>query len=117
MRIAELWDERGILYDKEKLNELIIVPDNAQYYAALGAVIFGEGENNHDRSFSGLIQLKTLVDTGGTSHNENNDTPLVSTPEELKAFKEDYTIKAFSPPKLTKKNHLFFRYRRRLNLI
>lgn len=103
MRIAELWDERGIVYDKEKIDELIVVPDNAQYYAALGAVIFGEGEANHDKSFAGLIQLKTLVDTGGTSHNENNDTPLVSSKEELEAFKQAYTIKAFTPPVLKKK--------------
>jgi len=101
MRISELWDERGIAYDRDKLDELIIVPDNAQYYAALGAVIFGEGEANHDKSFSGLIQLKTLVDTGGNSDNANNDAPLVSNPEELKAFKSQYTIKAFTPPKLT----------------
>jgi len=107
MRISELWDERGIEYDKEKINELIIVPDNAQYYAALGAVIFGEGEANHDKSFSGLIQLKTLVDTGGTGQNDNNDTPLVSSPEELKVFKEQYAIKAFTPPKLTKKTTCF----------
>ena len=103
MRISELWDERGIAYDKEKINELIIVPDNAQYYAALGAVIFGEGEDNHDKDFAGLIPLKTLVDTGGTSNNDNNDTPLVSSPEELKTFKDQYAIKDFTPPKLTEK--------------
>jgi len=103
MRISELWDERGIAYDKKKLNELIIVPDNAQYYAALGAVIFGEGEANHDKSFAGLIQLKTLVDTGGNSDNTNNDAPLVSSPEELKAFKSQYAIKPFTPPVLTEK--------------
>ena len=103
MRISELWDERGITYDKHNINELIIVPDNAQYYAALGAVIFGEGEANHDKSFSGLIQLKTLVDTGGNSDNANNDAPLVSSPEELEAFKTRYTIKAFTPPVLTEK--------------
>jgi len=103
IRIAELWDERGVDYDKERLDELIIVPDNAQYYAALGAVIFGEGENNHDRSFAGLIALKTLVDTGGASDNDNNDTPLVSSPEALEAFRAQYTIKAFTPPTLTEK--------------
>ncbi|HSR73916.1 MAG TPA: BadF/BadG/BcrA/BcrD ATPase family protein, partial [Sulfurovum sp.] len=107
MRISELWDERGIAYDKEKLEELIIVPDNAQYYAALGAVIFGEGEANHDKPFTGLIQLKTLVDTGGSTQKENNDAPLVSTPEELKAFKDAYTIKEFIPPVLTKKTTCF----------
>ena len=107
MRISELWDDRGIQYDKEKIDELIIVPNNAQYYAALGAVIFGEGENNHDKSFSGLIQLKTLVDAGGTGYNDNNDAPLVSSPEELKVFKEQYAIKAFTPPKLTKRTICF----------
>lgn len=107
MRISELWDERGVAYDKAKIEKLIIVPDNAQYYAALGAVIFGEGESNHDKSFTGLIQLKTLVDAGGMTQNENNDAPLVSTPEELEAFKVAYTIQAFIPPVLTQKTTCF----------
>ncbi len=103
MRIAELWDERGIAYDKAKLEELIIVPDNAQYYAALGAVIFGEGEANHDKCFGGLIALKTLVESSGVSQNDTVDTPLVQNEEELKAFKKRYTIPPFTPPKLTSK--------------
>ncbi len=107
MRISELWDERGVKYDKAKISELIIVPDNAQYYAALGAVIFGEGEANHDKPFTGLIQLKTLVDTGGVTQNENDDTPLISSPEELQVFQEQYTIKAFTPPVLTEKTTCF----------
>ncbi len=107
IRITELWDERGIKYDKEKINELIIVPDNAQYYAALGAVIFGEGEANNDKPFTGLIQLKTLVDTGGVTQNDNNDAPLVSSPQELQAFKDAYTIQEFNPPVLTEKTTCF----------
>jgi len=107
MRIAEIWDERGIVYDKEKIDTLINVPDNAQYYAALGAVIFGEGEANNDKSFNGLIQLKTMVDTGGATDNDNNDTPLVSSPQELQAFKESYTIQPFVAPILTKKTTCF----------
>ncbi|SFZ98511.1 FIG01087738: hypothetical protein [hydrothermal vent metagenome] len=107
MRISELWDEREIAYDRNKLKELILVPKNAQYYAALGAIIFGEGEANHKSSFSGLIQLKTLVDTGGVNQNDNIDKPLVSTPQELQEFKEKYSIKSFSPPELTKKTICF----------
>ena len=107
MRISELWDERGVVYDKKKIEELIIVPDNAQYYAALGAVIFGEGEASNEKRFSGLIQLKTLVDTGGITENENNDAPLVSSPEELKAFKDVYTIQDFMPPVLHQKTKCF----------
>jgi len=107
MRISEIWDERGVPYDKSKINALISVPDNAQYYAALGAVIFGEGEANNDKPFTGLIQLKTLVDTGGTTSNDNNDAPLVSSEEELKAFKDAYAIKPFTPPVLTEKTICF----------
>ncbi len=107
MRITELWDERGIPYDKDNINALINVPENAQYYAALGAVIFGEGEANHDQPFTGLIQLKTLVDTGGTTQNENNDTPLIQSQEELNTFKSDYAIKAFVPPLLSEKTTCF----------
>lgn len=107
MRITELWDERGIIYDKGNISELINVPDNAQYYAALGAVIFGEGEANHDKPFTGLIQLKTLVDTGGTTQNENNDSPLIQSDEELEAFKNDYAIQPFASPVLTEKTTCF----------
>ncbi len=107
MRISEIWDERGVTYDKKNINELVCVPDNAQYYAALGAVIFGEGEANNDKPFTGLIQLKTLVDTGGTNQNDNNDSPLISSQDELEAFKESYAIKPFSPPLLTQKTTCF----------
>jgi predicted CoA-substrate-specific enzyme activase len=107
MRIAEIWDKRGVAYDKANINTLVNVPDNAQYYAALGAVIFGEGEANNDKPFTGLIQLKTLVDTGGTTNNDNNDAPLVNSPEELQAFKDDYAIKDFAPPVLTEKTTCF----------
>ena len=100
-RIAELWDERGIIYDKTKIDELIIVPENAQYYAAFGAVVFGEGEANHELSFTGTLKLKTLVDSGSIQNSSNNDTPLVRDPAELQAFKEAYTIPPFQPVELT----------------
>ena len=107
MRIAEIWDERGVAYDKANINTLVNVPDNAQYYAALGAVIFGEGEENNDKPFTGLIQLKTMVESGSKTENDNNDSPLVNSSEELQAFKDAYTIKPFIPPTLTKKTTCF----------
>ena len=107
VRISELWEERGVEYDKSRVEELVVVPENSQYYAALGSVIFGEGEANHNKSFAGLISLKTLVDTGGVSTNSNSDAPLVSSEEELKAFKDEYSIKPFDEPKLTQKTTCF----------
>ncbi len=103
MRIAELWDDRGVEYDKQKLDELVFVPDNSQYYAALGAVIFGEGESNHDQDFTGLLKLKALVEGAGEGEKESDDTPLVESKEELEQFKKDYAIPQFTPPVLSKK--------------
>ncbi len=107
IRIAELWDERGVAYDKEKIDKLIIVPNNAQYYAALGAVIFGEGEASHSQSFNGLIALKTLVKESEAQWRKPNNTALVSSPEELKAFREHYSIEPFIMPSLTQKTPCF----------
>ena len=107
MRIAEIWNERGIEYDKANLHKLINVPDNAEYYAALGAVIFGEGEANNNKSFTGVVQLKTLVDTGGVTQNNSVDTPLIGSQKELDEFKKAYRLKPFTPLKLTKKRTCF----------
>jgi predicted CoA-substrate-specific enzyme activase len=97
LRIAQLWDERGIDYDPAHLDALVIVPENSQYYAALGAVIFGEGEAAHNQTFSGLLALKTLVESGGAVVNSRNDTPLAQSEAELAAFKKAYTVPAFTP--------------------
>ncbi|CAA6802865.1 MAG: FIG01087738: hypothetical protein [uncultured Sulfurovum sp.] len=102
-RIAELWDEREIAYDKENLESLIFVPKYALYYAALGAIIFGEGEVNKNKDFKGTLQLKTLVNSGGVSASARNDTPLIENQEELKTFKQNYAIPKFIAPKLSQK--------------
>lgn len=103
MRIAELWDERGVHYDADRMEELVIVPENAQYYAALGAVIFGEGEAAHDRAYPGLVALKTLVASGGSTQNSRHDSPLVQSEAELDAFKKAYSVPTFTPVKPDRK--------------
>ena len=107
MRISGLWDERGIEYEKDKLEELIIVPDNAQYYAAFGAVVFGEGEANHKARFKGTLQLKTLIRSGAVHSGSNQDTPLVNDEKELKEFKSKYEIPPFEPIKLTQRTECY----------
>ncbi|HTB73013.1 MAG TPA: BadF/BadG/BcrA/BcrD ATPase family protein, partial [Polyangiaceae bacterium] len=42
LRIPQTWKERGYDYPKDvPIEELIFVPKNSQYYAALGAVLYG----------------------------------------------------------------------------
>ncbi len=98
-RISELWDERNIPYDHNKLSELIHVPENALYYAALGSIIFGEGESTHQDRFDGLSELEKLIDSGTGSNNQYQDTPLVRSAEELAEFRAKYTIPKFIPKK------------------
>ena len=107
VRISALWDERGIDYDKTALEELIIVPENAQYYAAFGAIVFGNGESNHDKSFNGIIQLKTLVESGGVTSSARSDASLVTDQHELDTFKSAYTIPTFSPVELRQKTECY----------
>jgi len=107
VRIAALWEERGVTYAIDAMEELVIVPDNAQYYAALGAVIFGEGEANQEGAFAGLIPLRTMVESKNINHDAHVDSALVKSPEELDRFQQRYTIPPFVPPVLQKETDCF----------
>ena len=107
LRVSELWDERGVEYDPSQIKKLILVPSNAQYYAALGAIIFGEGESGDKELFSGLDGLVELAQKGSIKHASDVDTPLVGSMEELERFKKEYAIKPFVLPKLYSKRVCF----------
>src|SRR5690606_27296884 len=63
-RIPETWRERNFDYPKDvPLEELIFAPDNAEYYAAYGAVLFGFHEKNVE-CCSGLEPLKEFIRAG-----------------------------------------------------
>ena len=107
VRISQTWDERGIEYDTKKLKDMIKVPPNAQYYAALGCVVYGVKEALHKESFNSLVPLENLVKNNQLSNDTNIDTPLVSSKEELEEFLKEYQLPSFSPPKLTQKTKCF----------
>jgi activator of 2-hydroxyglutaryl-CoA dehydratase/predicted nucleotide-binding protein (sugar kinase/HSP70/actin superfamily) len=99
-RIPETWDSRGYEYDKSKpIEELIYTPDNAQYYAAFGAVVFGLSEVEDDPEigrYKGLDGLKEYITNGrGARLAETAAGPLVIDTAELDAFKAEYTIPPF----------------------
>ena len=78
-RIPETWDERGYDYPKDvPIEELIIVPENAQYYAAYGAVMYGLYEAATVGVYRGLDELKEFITNGRTSQlGETAGPPLV----------------------------------------
>jgi activator of 2-hydroxyglutaryl-CoA dehydratase/predicted nucleotide-binding protein (sugar kinase/HSP70/actin superfamily) len=100
-RIPETWDERGYAYPKDvPLEELIVVPKNAELYAAYGAVMYGLHEDASVGRYSGIDALREYIKTGRTSRlGKNAGPPLVADKSELDAFIEAYRIPKFAEAK------------------
>jgi len=98
-RIPETWRSRGFEYPTDvPLEELILVPANAQYYAAYGAVMYGLHEAAGVGAYRGLDPLKAFIDGGRKAQLGNSaGPPLVSQEAELEAFRRAYAIPRFEP--------------------
>lgn len=101
-RIPEVWEERGYEWPKETpIEELVFVPDNAQYYAAFGACVYGLGESATTGRYKGLHGLSDYMTNGRKARlKETAGPPLVETMDDAAAFGELYKIPKFSPMKL-----------------
>jgi predicted CoA-substrate-specific enzyme activase len=99
LRIPQTWDERGYAWPKDRpIEETIFVPDNAQYYAALGAVLYGLHEEAHIGVFATLDPLNEYITTGRKARlGETAGPPLSKTEIELSDFRELYRIPKFVP--------------------
>jgi activator of 2-hydroxyglutaryl-CoA dehydratase/predicted nucleotide-binding protein (sugar kinase/HSP70/actin superfamily) len=111
MRIPETWETRGYPYPKDiPIEELIFPPENAEYYAAFGAVVFGladAGENKDVGRYKGINDLKEFINSGrGARLAEMADGPLVESKEELAAFIEEYTLPKFDAAVFTPGQHV-----------
>ena len=100
-RIPETWVSRGYQYPKDvPIEELILVPENAQYYAAFGAVMYGLYEPATVGLYRGLDPLKEFISSGRKSKlGDTAGPPLSRSTEELEAFREQYRIPKFVPAK------------------
>jgi len=101
LRIPQTWDERGYDYPKDvPIEELIFVPENAQYYAALGAVLYGMHEDANIGVLNGLDGLREYMTNGRKARlGETAGPPLSKTELELEEFRELYRIPKFIPTK------------------
>ncbi len=99
LRIPETWRDRGYDYPKDMpIEELIFVPDNSQYYAAYGAVLYGLHEPAHVGVFRGLDALSEFIATGRKAKLGASAGPaLVAESDELERFRELYKIPRFEP--------------------
>jgi activator of 2-hydroxyglutaryl-CoA dehydratase/predicted nucleotide-binding protein (sugar kinase/HSP70/actin superfamily) len=107
LRIPETWDARGYDYPKDRpIEELIYTPENAQYYAAFGAVVFGMAEAADDPKiglYKGLDGLKHYIQHGrGANLAGSALGPLVKSTKELDDFKKRFALPPFHAAKFEK---------------
>jgi predicted CoA-substrate-specific enzyme activase len=99
LRIPQTWEERGYAYPKDvPIDELIFVPKNSQYYAGLGAVLYGLHEADDVGVLTGLDGLREYITTGRKARlGESAGPPLAKTADELEDFRTKYAIAKFEP--------------------
>jgi predicted CoA-substrate-specific enzyme activase len=97
--IPRMWQERKVaIPEGAKPADLIKVPQNAQYFAALGAVEFGRSEDDCVGCYRGYDQLIHYIDFGRQEEKaKSGGKGLVEEPAELDVFKEAYKRKKFTP--------------------
>jgi predicted CoA-substrate-specific enzyme activase len=102
--IPRMWQERKVAVpDGSKPEDLIKVPQNAQYFAALGAVQFGRSEDDAIGCYRGYDELVRYIEFGRQEEKAKaGGKGLVSDPSELDIFRESYRRKKFTPATLPK---------------
>src|SRR6476469_9315148 len=90
--IPRMWQERKVtIPDGAKPEDLIKVPQNAQYFAALGAIEFGRTEDDCVGCYRGYDDLMHYIEYGRQEEKaKSGGKGLVENPEHLPVFKEAY---------------------------
>jgi activator of 2-hydroxyglutaryl-CoA dehydratase/predicted nucleotide-binding protein (sugar kinase/HSP70/actin superfamily) len=101
--LALLWRERHVaLPDGVPVEDLVIVPEHAQYFAAIGAVRFGmaEVEDQPDAgAYAGASALQWYVDVGrGEEKQRGGAASLVRDDQDLARFRERYRPEPWIAP-------------------
>src|SRR5216110_2853203 len=97
--IPRMWQERKVqIPDGAKPEDLIKVPQNAQYFAALGSIEFGRSEDDCVGCYRGYDQLIHYIEYGRQEEKaKSGGKGLVAAPSELEEFKDKYRRKKFVP--------------------
>src|SRR5499427_1831481 len=97
--ISRMWQERKVqIPDGAKPEDLIKVPQNAQYFAALGAIEFGRSEDDCVGCYCGYEKLVHYIEFGRQEEKaKSGGKGLVENPDDLDLFREAYKRKKFTP--------------------
>src|SRR6266700_1041040 len=97
--IPRMWQERKVqIPDGARPEDLIKVPQNAQYFAALGSIEFGRSEDDCVGCYRGYDQLIHFIEYGRQEEKaKSGGKGLVEDPTQFDVFKEAYRRKKFTP--------------------
>jgi len=97
--IPRMWKDRKVeIPEGATPRELIKVPQNAQYFAALGAIEFGKTEEDEVGRYRGSAKLVHYIDFGRTEEKAASGSgALIESKDELDSFKSAYRRKKFVP--------------------
>ena len=97
--IPKMWAERGVeIPDGESPATLIKTPDNAQYFAALGAIEFGKDEEAAVGRYLGANGLAHYINVGRLEEKAAaGGRGLSASADELEAFRLSYCQSASCP--------------------
>jgi len=97
--IPRMWQERKVaIPDGAKPEDLIKVPSNAQYFAAMGTIEFGKSEEDCVGCYQGYEKLLYYIEFGRQEEKAKCGAKgLVAKDGELDGFTETYRRKTFTP--------------------
>jgi predicted CoA-substrate-specific enzyme activase len=97
--IPKVWEERNYpLPEGKDPKDLIRVPENAQYFAAIGCIRFGIDEDEHIGVYEGCEKLEWYMNVGRLEEKKKRGgTGLYKTEGELTTFRDRYKSHRFIP--------------------
>lgn len=92
LHLQKLWKERHVsLPDDRDPASLVVVPEQALYYAALGCVEIGRGEAAETGVYQGRDRLRWWIEEGQHAQKQlEGGRGLWRTPEDLTVFQQQY---------------------------
>jgi activator of 2-hydroxyglutaryl-CoA dehydratase len=99
VNIPRMWKDRKVeVPEGSTPQQLIKVPQNAQYFAALGAVEFGRTEDDEVGRYRGVAKLVHYIDFGRTEEKSATGCGgLAESEDDLEAFRAAYRRPKFIP--------------------
>jgi predicted CoA-substrate-specific enzyme activase len=102
INIAKLWADQKSAPSYSDLENLIRVPDDAEYFGAIGALEFGRAAAAEVDRYPGPALLTKYLETGRNLEKQKNALqPLCSSSRELEEFRKCYDLPRFHPARFS----------------